>query len=187
MYAKHHEKSLLPDGEGVVASSFEALAEIAAEGLGGATGHVMVCGPITTGGTGNQTHNFLIMNAVVRGLKRRGRKIFDQLPYERGLRRLIFEWENAGHTGYCWPILDVFYTRVFGTGSISEGWFIPGWKSSVGATWEREQLEARGCIIHDLTFAEIREFLVDECAPELIETIMSELAEGVDPTAPATP
>ncbi len=179
MYATNHGKSLLPQDAGIDAPTFEELAQIAAGRLRGVTGLVMVCGPITTGGTGNQIHNFEIMNAVVRGLKRQERKVFDQLPYELGLRKLLFKWEAEGNTGYCSPILDVFYTKVFGTGAISEGWFIPGWESSTGARWEREQLAARSCVIRDLSFQEVGDFLLGECLPALVETIMTELVSHV--------
>lgn len=162
---------------GIDAESFDALAKMAVANLKDMQHLGMVCGPITTGGTGNQIHNFEIFNAAVLGLQGREKKIFNQVPYEFGLRRLAHKWEAEGNTGYCTPILTVFYARVFESGAIDEGWFIPGWRSSFGARWEREKLAEQGCKIHDLTHADIRNFLQAEYPPEHIAVIMNLLAE----------
>ena len=83
---------------GFTSDSFKSLSVLALYQLyiQGRSG--MVCGPISTGGTGNQIHNFEVFNATIRGLKRRGIKIFDQTPYEYGLRKLAYAWEEAGNT-----------------------------------------------------------------------------------------
>ncbi len=162
---------------GIEADTFEALAEIALKNLKGERGLSMVCGPITTGGTGNQTHNFEVFNATVRGLLRRGKQLFNQVPYEFGLRRLAHKWEAEGNTDYCMPILTTFYARVFESGAVTEGWFIPGWKSSFGACWERDKLADEDCVIHDLAHADIQVFLQAEYAPEYVSRIMGLLAK----------
>lgn len=162
---------------GIDAETFEALADKAVANLQGMNGLGMVCGPITTGGTGNQIHNFEVFNATVRGLERRGNKLFNQVPYEFGLRRLAYKWEAEGNTGYCMPILSVFYARVFESGAICKGWFIPGWRSSFGARWEREKLATEGCAIHDLSHADIRSFLHAEYPADHAGLIMGLLAE----------
>ncbi len=153
------------------------MADKAIANINGARDLGMVCGPITTGGTGNQTHNFEVFNATLRGLERRGKKLFNQVPYEFGLRRLAYKWEDEGNNGYCMPILTVFYARVFESGAVSEGYFIPGWRSSFGARWEREKLANENCAIHDLTHADIREFLQAEYPSEHVGLIMGLLAE----------
>lgn len=163
--------------DGIEADTFEALAEVAIKNLCGRKGLSIVCGPITTGGTGNQTHNFEVFNATIRGLERRGKQLFNQVPYEFGLRRLAYKWEAEGNSGYCMPILTVFYSRVFESGAVTEGWFIPGWKSSFGARWEHDKLADGRCAIHHLTHADIREFLQAEYPPEHVGLIMGLLAE----------
>lgn len=42
------------------------------------------------------------------------------------------------------PILEEFYLPIFSSGRIKEAWFIPGWRTSTGARWEREKLTAFG-------------------------------------------
>jgi hypothetical protein len=162
---------------GVEAESFEALADIAVASLRGERNLVTVCGPISTGGTGNQMHNFEVFNAVIRGLERCGKKLFNQIPYEFGLRKLAYAWEAEGNTGYCMPILTVFYARIFESGAIGESYFIPGWRSSFGARWEREKLARAGCAVHDLTHAEIRLFLRAEYPPEHVGAVMALIPE----------
>lgn len=162
---------------GIEADTFEALAEIAVKNLNNGRGLSVVCGPITTGGTGNQTYNFDLFGAAVRGLERRGKQLFNQAPYEFGLRRLAHKWKAEDNSGYCMPILTIFYARVFESGAITEGWFIPGWKSSFGARWEREKLAKEGCTIHDFTHADICEFLQAEYPPEYTGLIMGLLAK----------
>lgn len=159
---------------GITAESFEALAEIAISELtrvGVSVG--IVCGPITTKGTGDQAYNFQVFNAVIRGLQREGQVLFDQTPYEYGLRELAHAWEAAGNVGYCTPILEIFYKRVFETGLVERSWFIPGWRSSIGAAWERQKLTARGTTIRDLLPRDIRDFLEYEYSCEYVERIMS--------------
>lgn len=162
---------------GMAADTFEALADIAVRSLHGSHGLSMVCGPISTGGTGNQMHNFEVFNATVRGLERRGKKVFNQVPYEYGLRKLAYQWESDGNTGYCMPILTIFYARIFESGAISEGWFIPGWQSSFGARWEREKLAREKCRIHDLSRDDISEFLIPEYPDDHVQRLVSLLAE----------
>ncbi len=166
--------SVGPDlqSDGVEAESFDALAKIALERLSGKRGLGLVCGPITTGGTGYQILNLEIFNATIKGVAARGVAIFNQVPYEFGLRRLAHRWEKEGNQGYCMPILTEFYARLFDSGAITEGWFIPGYQSSVGACWEREKLEACGLAIRDLTRADIEGFLRNEHPAEHVEMVM---------------
>jgi hypothetical protein len=162
---------------GIEATSFEALAEIALKNLGDQGPSGIVCGPISTGGTNNQIHNFEVFNATIRGLKRRGESIFSQVAYEFGLRRLAYEWEAQGNTGYCMPILTVFYAHLFESGLITRGWFIPGWRSSLGACFEREKFALLEVIITDLTREEIGLFMREEYQLDHAEKVLSLLAE----------
>lgn len=161
---------------GIDAPSFEELANTAVATLRGRKNLAIVCGPITTGGTGNQTYNFQVFNAVVRGLTRCGKHVFNQIPYEYGLRRLAHKWEAEGNNGYCMPILTVFYARILESGAFGEGDFIPGWRSSFGAQWERAKLIKEGCHIHDLTRANVRSFLLAEYPAEHVGAIMALLS-----------
>lgn len=149
--------------EGVTADSFGALAEVALERLRAVGPSGVVCGPITTGGTGHQILNLEVFNATINGLQRRGERMFTQIPYEFGLRRLAHAWEETeGNTGYCMPILDEFYTRLFESGLITRGWFIPGWSSSFGSQYERKKLSSQKAIVSDLSQEDIRIFLLQE-------------------------
>lgn len=161
---------------GIEAKSIEALADIALGNLYKQGMRGIVCGPITTGGTNHQIYNLEIFNATIRGLIRRGERIFDQMPYEFGLRRLANAWHDAGNSGYYTPILTVFYTRLFASGLITPGWFIPGYSSSFGARFEREKLTAHGAVIVDLTREEIRQFMLAEHPPEHVEKVLSLMA-----------
>lgn len=148
-----------PWEKGITAQSFEELADIAINNLPQGESLSVVCGPLSTGGTKNHAYNIDIFIATISGLRESGLLMFDQTPYEYGLYRLACEWEKAGNTGYCFPILDVFYAKVFETRRITKGHFLPGWESSTGARWEREKLIGLGCQIEDLTMGEVRGFL----------------------------
>jgi hypothetical protein len=163
--------------DGIEAESFEALSEVALAKTNGARGLAMVCGAITTGGTGHQILNLEVFNATINGLVQRGIALFDQVPYEFGLRRLAREWEARGHTGYCMPILTTFYARLFSEKVITEGWFIPGWQSSTGARWEREWFLEHDRAIHDLVHEDVRAFMLAEHPEEHVTRVMSLLAQ----------
>jgi hypothetical protein len=137
---------------GYIADTFESLAEIGLAQLRilGPNSEI-VCGPISTGGLGDAVKNFQVFNATISALTRLGYKIFNQAPYESGLGKLRQKWEQAGNTGYCTPILTEFYLKLFETGLITVGHFIPGWESSFGATWEHDEMQRLGVKINYLT------------------------------------
>ncbi len=164
-----------PEEDRPMIETFEALADIAIAELNGGQKLSMVCGPISTGGTGNKVHNFEILNAVRDGLKRRGKTFFNQTPYEPNLHHLAIKWEGEGNTGYCKPILTTFYARIFAAGAVGEAWFIPGWESSHGTCWERDELGKHGCVLHDVTYDELREFLLESHPVEHVELLMGML------------
>ena len=162
----------VPPSRGVTAPSFEELADIAIKDLRAHGPSGIVCGPITTGGTGHQVLNLEVFNALIRGLQSQGEHIFTQIPYEFGLRHLVREWEERGNSGYCMPILEVFYARLFESGLIKKAWFIPGWQSSFGAQYERKKLGAEGASIIDLSREEIAFFMRQEYSQEHVEKVM---------------
>ncbi len=159
-----------------VAESFEALSKIAMERLDGARGFHMVCGPITTGGTGDPGLNLEILNGVIFGFKKEGKRLFDQTPYGRGLRLLADEWYAKGNTGYCMPILETFFKDLFEAGVITEGWFIFGWESSLGSRWEREMLIKQKGEIHDLTLEEVCRYMTIAYPPKKAKQIIHRLS-----------
>jgi hypothetical protein len=147
--------------DGVDAESFEELAAIAVAELRKRNELVdMVCGPITTGGTGNPSYNFDIFNATIEGLTRLGHTLFDQRPYEFGLNKLVRQWQEAGNNGYCLPIFDTFYTAVLDQRFIARAWFIPRWQTSTGAKLEYKRFRELEIDMEFLTPEIIHRFLL---------------------------
>jgi len=158
-----------------IADSFEDLADIAIESMKNSYGLHMVCGPISTGGTGNLRLNSEVMDAVILGLQREGKELFVQMPYEEGLHRLADEWREAGNTGYCTPILEVFYDAIFESGYLAEGWFVPGWEKSRGACWERNKFLGMKCEVHDLTLEEVCKYIKAEFSTKKANRLIKKL------------
>ena len=161
---------------GVTAPSFKELADIAIKDLRAYGPSSIVCGPITTGGTGYQVLNLEIFNAVIHGLRQQGEYVFTQIPYEFGLRRLVRAWEEQGNSGYCMPILEVFYARLFESGLIEKGWFIPGWQSSFGTRYERNKLTEEGASIIDLSRDEIFGFMRQKYPLAHVERVLAHVS-----------
>ncbi|MFZ1987777.1 MAG: hypothetical protein WAV21_01950 [Minisyncoccia bacterium] len=112
----------------------------------------VVCGPISTGGRGVE-QNLKIFSGSIEALKLQNFDIFSQIPYEEKIFAFRRRWQDADPSRagqYYMPILEEFYHPLFHTGLIKKAWFIPGWESSFGATWEREQLTSLGAEIIDL-------------------------------------
>jgi hypothetical protein len=117
-----------------------------------------------------------VFNAVIAGLMSDGEKVFSQIPYEFGLRRLAHAWEAAGNTGYCIPILTEVYGPVFESGLIIQARFIPRWLSSFGTCWERKKLSYEGVVIEDLALPDIRRFMNRMYHPDHVQRIMDLLS-----------
>ncbi len=162
---------------GIEAESFEALSIIAIETLKKQGPSSIVCGPITTGGTGHPILNFEVFNATIEGLGNEGVYVFNQAPYEYGLRKLMFAWEEAGNKGYCMPILTVFYASLFESGLIERGWFIPGWQSSHGARFERDKFQKLKIPITDLALVDIRRFMEKKHSGDHVSHVLNLLAQ----------
>lgn len=101
----------------------------------------IVCGPITTGGTGHSGYNVLLFNHAIELLELEGRPMFNQIPYEYHLARLETIWKQKHPDRYCQPILDEFYKPLFEDRRFRRAWFLPGWERSTGASWEHAQLQ----------------------------------------------
>ncbi len=131
------------------ASSFTRLAEIGLRVLATMPPPVsQLCGPISTGGFGNREANLILFERCVAELRLRGLNPFDQMPTERTLGRLAHEWgrKNPKAT-YCYSILFEFYDPIFASGMVGTLVFMPGWESSEGARWEREEGKRRNISI----------------------------------------
>lgn len=107
----------------------------------------MVCGPITTGGKGSMFQNMLDFNKAIIRLQTKGVNVFDQMPYEQPMERLKLELPS---NEYAYDILTDFYLPIFEAKTISKFYFIPGWESSTGATWEHAQAKRLGIEIEYL-------------------------------------
>ena len=141
-----------PDTQSALkAESFEELATIIEKDLLAQGRNLgLVCGPITTGGFGVRSMNMAAFSDTIDLHIRLGMcRMFDQRPYEGPINRLHQKWQKE-HAGYCYPIIDVVYRRIIHSGYISHAFFIPGWKTSVGACREREYLKIQGAYINDL-------------------------------------
>lgn len=106
----------------------------------------MVCGPISTGGLGSVEANIQRFNEAIDSLLTLKISIFNQIAFEPKLAEL----HQPDETGYDWRILNDFYEPIFQTGKIKTKFFIPGWQSSTGARWEREQASVLKIQVVDL-------------------------------------
>lgn len=95
-----------------------------------------VCGPISTGGRGTIMANLAVFDATVDCLIQKGIIIFDQMPFEEHIFRIV---ENQWGSRQNNLLLNEFYLPIFESGRICCLYFIDGWQSSEGATWEHEQ------------------------------------------------
>jgi hypothetical protein len=119
----------------------------------------VVCGPISTGGTGSVEANVkLIADVMVFLTETKGVKFFNHLFYEKHIKVLKEKWESYNE-GYCMPILDQFYAALYQSGYIKTAYFLPNWETSHGATREREFLPKCRISIVDIKLSEIEHLL----------------------------
>lgn len=138
-----------------VAESMDALADIALTILSRMKEHnksiIQVCGPMTTGGFGKMVHNMELFEHVVANAEKDGYFVFNQLPFQDAMIRIIDFKENF--SVYPMEILDVFYGKIFHSGYLSGVLFMPdykqfkGYTSSVGAVWEYERGKRLGMTV----------------------------------------
>jgi len=123
------------------ATTFGELADIAIRVLKRMVQPVsMVCGPISTGGTGSVEKNLERFHRAIRFLRYQGITVFSQLPFENK----IFEMKT-------WPaykgdscLLKELYLPMFESGLINSFYFLPDWETSNGASWEHVQAKRLG-------------------------------------------
>lgn len=103
---------------------------------------VQLCGPISTGGVGTIQGNLERFDQAIQIAYDRGMQVFSQTPFEKAMQRIAPTYPMTD--GYCLPILDIFYKKVFSSGYVKIALFLPDWESSKGATWERQLVSELG-------------------------------------------
>lgn len=107
---------------------------------------VQICGPMSTGGLGNLKANILRFKRAIFVAEHHGLIVFDQTNLKDAVER-ITGYKDSGE--YCVDILETLYRKIFETGFISGALFLPGWQSSVGASWERQLLIELGIPVEE--------------------------------------
>jgi hypothetical protein len=110
---------------------------------------VQVCGPITTGGKGSVKENIHVMKKVIQRLEKQGISVFNQTQFEKKFAKLREESGLSDEESNK-LVLEKFYNEIFKRNLIKRFYFIPGWKTSKGANWERERAKKLGIEIVDL-------------------------------------
>jgi hypothetical protein len=95
----------------------------------------MVSGPISTGGKGSQELNIFAMQDYIEELYKDGENVFDQTPFEEPMQRI-----KKHAATYDYALLNEFYLPIFESGYIKKMFFMYDWESSIGASWEHEQM-----------------------------------------------
>ncbi|MBL4644490.1 MAG: hypothetical protein JKX80_01345 [Candidatus Pacebacteria bacterium] len=109
---------------------------------------VQVCGPIATGGFDTVEKNLMVFGIGIRILNAHGHNVFDQTIFQNDILRITQHNPDDGE--YKTEILDDFFTKIFRSGHITAGYFLPGWKSSTGSVWEYELLTSLGIPCHEM-------------------------------------
>lgn len=94
---------------------------------------VMVCGPITSGGLRCVVKNTARLEGAIEMLAHLGEPVFTQLPLSGAITRIS---GNAAYYRGLDHLLETVYLPLFQSGYLSRLYFLPGWQSSLGATWE---------------------------------------------------
>ncbi len=97
----------------------------------------MLCGPISTGGSGSRSTNLEVFGRAIERASADGLFVFSQMPFENDMGR-IYKSDPALQG---LRLLEEFYRPIFELGFVNLLCFLPGWENSVGATWEHEQAE----------------------------------------------
>lgn len=133
------------------ATTYEELSGVALDVLKSMPQPVIaVSGPISTGGAGNITQNLIIFEKTIQKLLDQGHNVFNNInPFEKTIQTLRQKFgKHPKEQNQI--LLDKFYFAIYTSGYIKKIYFIPGWESSHGATWEREIAKRYGIEIEDL-------------------------------------
>ncbi len=104
----------------------------------------MVCGPITSGGLGSREKNLEVFRKTIKSLSDNGIIVFSQMPFEEPMWRIQKKIEATLYYKEGGSILESFYLPIFESGLVKKFYFIPGWETSMGATWEHSQAKIMG-------------------------------------------
>ncbi len=108
----------------------------------------VVCGPISTGGSGSMEVNLKKFEETIATLVSKGINVFGQsFLIEKAIRRISAGGNRREDEDL---LLETFYRPVFESGLISRAYFMPDWQTSYGASWEHEQFLRLGIEIHYL-------------------------------------
>lgn len=110
---------------------------------------VQICGPYSTGGLGTKELNAKRFDEAREAAEARGYAVFNQIPFEDAIQRIVATY-NLPAGEYCYDILHVFYRTIFESTHITKFLFIPGWESSTGARWERDEAQRLGIVSEDI-------------------------------------
>ncbi len=100
-----------------------------------------LCGPMSTGGTGNLNDNLELFSKIIEKLKKQNTILFDQRKLENAIHRIRLK---QGEKYNPLELLENIYEPLFKTGKITTTYFIHGWETSQGTKWEHEQSKKRG-------------------------------------------
>jgi hypothetical protein len=154
------------------AKSFKEVADVAISVLRSMPTDIKIselCGPISTGGFGDPRKNLLLFERCVEELRIRDFNPLDVTPMEKKLKELERNWKAEGNSGYCFPILETVYGKIFQSGFIKRAFFLPNWETSFGARWEHKTLNELGIKIlnfPDIWFQNIMEELEEKFSEE---------------------
>ncbi|MBU6415368.1 DUF4406 domain-containing protein [Patescibacteria group bacterium] len=95
----------------------------------------MVSGPISTGGLGSPDANIKAMRKTIRKLEQKGYCVFNQLPFEDPMWKIIKTPYYQGEL----HLLTKFYRPIFKSGFITIIHVMLNWNTSFGATWEHKE------------------------------------------------
>jgi hypothetical protein len=107
---------------------------------------VQICGPMSTGGLGSLEANMQRFRGAVEVAESKGLFVFNQSPFQDAMFR-IGNWR--GGMQYCTDILKIFYDKVFRSGLLNKGLFLPDWQGSIGTVWEWEVMPKLGIKVED--------------------------------------
>jgi hypothetical protein len=109
-----------------------------------------VCGPFSTGGLGSVEKNMTQVQKAIAKLTSKGHNIFNWVIFEKQLGLIRKNSQKKTIPEINQELLDEFYNPLHESGIIEVMYFIPGWESSHGASWERKQAKRLGIKIVDL-------------------------------------
>jgi hypothetical protein len=112
---------------------------------------LQICGPITNGGMGFMSANLEVYEESIYYLRKEGRILWSQLPFEDKLQELRKKFPEQ-------DLLESFYLPIFKSGYV-ELWFMPTWQSSIGARWEHTIASELGLPIQECTAEEWKKII----------------------------